>query len=252
MAEKDTRELSVQGVKRLPYYLKYLKELEASNTPYVPAAAIADSLGIYEVQVRKDLAAVSSQPGKPRVGFCVHWLIEDIQHFLGYDNANVAVLVGAGHLGQALLSYGEFAHYGLKIAAAFDNNPDLQGSSIHGCPVYGMDMLPIVCQQNSIPIGIITTPAQYAQDVCDQLVAAGCKAIWNFAPTHLDVPDNILVQNENMATSLAVLSVHLQAQIKEAGESILSFRKVRIRQDMLGHRSFGAITRCPSAAFTLS
>ncbi len=218
MAEKDTRELSVQGVKRLPYYLKYLKELEASNTPYVPAAAIADSLGIYEVQVRKDLAAVSSQPGKPRVGFCVHGLIDDIQHFLGYDNANVAVLVGAGHLGQALLSYGEFAHYGLKIAAAFDNNPDLQGSSIHGCPVYGMDMLPIVCQQNNIPIGIITTPAQYAQDVCDQLVAAGCKAIWNFAHVHLYVPEGTLVQNEDMAVSFALLSNRLAKTMRTGPE----------------------------------
>lgn len=218
VADKDTRELSVQGVKRLPYYLKYLKELEDSNTPYVPAAAIADSLGIYEVQVRKDLAAVSSQPGKPRVGFCVHGLIEDIQHFLGYDNANVAVLVGAGHLGQALLSYGEFAHYGLRIAAAFDNSAALQGTSIHGCPVYAMDALPAFCQQNRVPIGIITTPAQCAQEVCDQLVAAGCKAIWNFAHVHLYVPEGTLVQNEDMAVSFALLSNRLAKSVREADE----------------------------------
>ena len=130
----------------------------------------------------------------------------------------MAVLVGAGHLGQALLSYGEFAHYGLKIAAAFDNNPDLQGSSIHGCPVYGMDMLPIVCQQNSIPIGIITTPAQYAQDVCDQLVAAGCKAIWNFAHVHLYVPEGTLVQNEDMAVSFALLSNRLAKTMRTGPE----------------------------------
>ena len=150
----------------------------------------------------------------------MHGLIEDIQHFLGYDNANVAVLVGAGHLGQALLSYGEFAHYGLKIAAAFDNNPDLQGSSIHGCPVYGMDMLPIVCQQNNIPIGIITTPAQYAQDVCDKLVAAGCKAIWNFAHVHLYVPEGTLVQNEDMAVSFALLSNRLAKTMRTGPEEV--------------------------------
>ena len=150
------KEISKATLKRLPTYLAYLKSLPEGSSVNISATALAAGLHMGEVQVRKDLAAVSSQPGKPRVGFCVHGLIEDIQHFLGYDNANVAVLVGAGHLGQALLSYGEFAHYGLKIAAAFDNNPDLQGSSIHGCPVYGMDMLPIVCQQNSIPIGIIT------------------------------------------------------------------------------------------------
>ncbi len=213
MTEKD-RELSVQGVKRLPYYLKYLKELEQNGTPYVPAAAIADSLGIYEVQVRKDLAAVSSQPGKPRVGFCVHGLIADIQHFLGYDNANVAVLVGAGHLGQALLSYGEFEHYGLKIAAAFDNNPTLHGNIIHGCTVYGMDQLLPLCKEQNIPIGIITTPAQYAQEVCDQLVAAGCKAIWNFAHVHLYVPENVMVQNEDMAVSFALLSNRLAKSMR--------------------------------------
>ena len=98
MAEKDTRELSVQGVKRLPYYLKYLKELEASNTPYVPAAAIADSLGIYEVQVRKDLAAVSSQPGKPRVGFCVHGRIEGIH--CGRAGGRGSFGAGAAELGR--------------------------------------------------------------------------------------------------------------------------------------------------------
>ena len=208
--------ISLQTLQRLPVYLELLRQDAASDN--ISANRIAEELGLTEIQVRKDLAAVSSQPGKPRVGFCVHGLIEDIQHFLGYDNANVAVLVGAGHLGQALLSYGEFAHYGLKIAAAFDNNPDLQGSSIHGCPVYGMDMLPIVCQQNNIPIGIITTPAQYAQDVCDQLVAAGCKAIWNFAHVHLYVPEGTLVQNEDMAVSFALLSNRLAKTMRTGPE----------------------------------
>ena len=119
MQDNELRVLSVQGVRRLPYYLKFLKEMQAKGTAFVPAISIADSLGIYEVQVRKDLAAVSSSPGKPRVGFSVDGLIADIEHFLGYDNANLAALVGAGNLGKALLSYGGFAEYGLDIAAAF-------------------------------------------------------------------------------------------------------------------------------------
>ena len=120
MQEQDAHVLSVQGVKRLPYYLKFLKELQANGTAYVAAGAIAESLNIYEVQVRKDLAAVSSQPGKPRVGFSVDSLIADIEHFLGYDCAHTAALVGVGHLGKALMSYTGFADYGLDIAAAFD------------------------------------------------------------------------------------------------------------------------------------
>ena len=215
MQEKNSRVLSVQGVKRLPYYLKLLKELKSEGTLYVPAAAIAESLGIYEVQVRKDLAAVSSQPGKPRVGFSVDGLIADIEHFLGYDSANVAALVGVGHLGQALMSYGGFEDYGLDIAAAFDVNPALVGSKIHDCEVFSMDRLAEVCAARKIPIGIITTPADQAQEVCDRLVGAGIKAIWNFAHVHLHVPAGVLVQNENMAVSFALLSNQLAQSLHE-------------------------------------
>lgn len=210
MQEKNNdRVLSIQGIKRLPYYLNLLKELQAQGKTSVAAAAIADSLKIYEVQVRKDLAAVSSQPGKPRVGFTVNALIEDIEHFLGYDHVNTAVLVGAGHLGQALMSYGEFNHYGLKIAAAFDVSADLIGHCIHGIKVHPMEDMQSLCQQKKIDIGIITTPVACAQEVCDQLVKCGVKAIWNFAHVYLRVPKGIIVQNEDMAVSFALLSNHL-------------------------------------------
>lgn len=209
------RVLSIQGIKRLPYYLKFLKELKENGVTYVPAAAIAESLNIYEVQVRKDLAAISRQPGKPRVGFTVNALIEDMEHFLGYDNTNTAVLVGAGHLGQALMSYSEFAHYGLEIAAAFDVSPDLIGHCIHGIKVHPMEELAAVCREKHIEIGIITTPMECAQEVCDKLVEGGVKAVWNFAHTYLHVPSGILVQNEDMAVSFALLSNHLASQMEE-------------------------------------
>lgn len=203
------RVLSIQGIKRLPYYLKFLKELQANGVTYVPAAAIADSLNIYEVQVRKDLAAISRQPGKPRVGFTVNALIEDMEHFLGYDNPNTAVLVGAGHLGQALMSYSEFERYGLQIEAAFDVSPDLIGHCIHGIKVHPMEELVALCREKHIEIGIITTPMEHAQEVCDKLVEGGVKAVWNFAHIYLHVPENVVVQNEDMAVSFALLSNHL-------------------------------------------
>ena len=213
MAEKDTRELSVQGVKRLPYYLKYLKELEASNTPYVPAAAIADSLGIYEVQVRKDLALVSSG-GRPKIGYNRAALIADIEQFLGYGNTNDAVLIGAGKLGRALLGYSGFSEYGLNIVAAFDENDAIIGTSKNGKPIMHLSRLGEICRREQIKIGIITVPAEQAQGVCDLLISNGILAIWNFAPKHLNVPDHILVQNENMAASLALLCKHLNEQMK--------------------------------------
>lgn len=209
------RVLSIQGVKRLPYYLKFLKELKEKGVAHVPAAAIAESLDIYEVQVRKDLAAISRQPGKPRVGFVVNALIEDMEHFLGYDNPNTAVLVGAGHLGQALMSYSEFEHYGLRIEAAFDVSPDLIGHCIHGIKVHPMEELTDLCREKSIEIGIITTPMEHAQGVCDKLVAGGVKAVWNFAHTYLHVPKGVVVQNEDMAVSFALLSNHLANHMGE-------------------------------------
>ena len=174
MAEKDTRELSVQGVKRLPYYLKYLKELEASNTPYVPAAAIADSLGIYEVQVRKDLALVSSG-GRPKIGYNRAALIADIEQFLGYGNTNDAVLIGAGKLGRALLGYSGFAEYGLNIVAAFDENDAIIGTSKSGKPIMHLSRLGEICRREQIKIGIITVPAEQAQGVCDLLISNGIR-----------------------------------------------------------------------------
>ena len=127
------------------------------------------------------------------------------------------MLIGAGKLGQALMGYKGFDEYGLNILAAFDIAPKIKKTE-EGKPVYNLTELAKFCRTHKVLMGIITVPAEGAQCVADQLIAGGIKAIWNFAPTHLDVPPNILVQNENMATSLAVLSVHLQAQIKEEKE----------------------------------
>ena len=207
------KEISKSVLKRLPGYVAYLRSIPESNGPYISATALANALGMGEVQVRKDLAMVSDG-GRPKVGYLRESLIEDIEQFLGYDNTTDAVLIGAGKLGQALLGYVGFDAYGLNILAAFDSCPSA-ASTDEGKPIYHMDQLQSFCKSNKVLMGIITVPAAYAQAVCDQLIECGIKAIWNFAPTHLEVPSNILVQNENMATSLAVLSMHLQAQMKE-------------------------------------
>jgi len=209
----ERKEISKSVLKRLPGYLSYLKSLPDGTATYISATALANALGMGEVQVRKDLAMVSDG-GRPKIGYLRESLIEDISQFLGYDNTTDAILIGAGKLGQALLGYNGFAAYGLNILAAFDAAPAADKTD-DGKYIYHMDALEGFCRANSVLMAIITVPAQYAQEVCDRLIACGIKAIWNFAPTHLDVPANILVQNENMATSLAVLSMHLQAQIKE-------------------------------------
>lgn len=204
----QSKEISKSTVKRLPVYLSYLKGLPADASAHISATALAAALGMGEVQVRKDLALISDG-GRPKIGYLRQSLIRDIEDFLGYTNTNDAVLVGAGKLGRALLGYGGFAEYGLNIAAAFDSDDVLIGTSKSGKPIMHMSRLEEYCQKHNIHIGIITVPAEFAQEVCDRLVSCGIQAIWNFAPKHLDVPEGILVQSENMAASLALLSKHL-------------------------------------------
>ena len=209
----ERKDISKSVLKRLPVYLSYLRGLPEDTTPYISATALANALGMGEVQVRKDLAMVSDG-GRPKIGYFREGLIEDISRFLGYDNTTDAILVGAGKLGQALLGYSGFEAYGLNILAAFDADPTAEQTQ-EGKPILPMEEMESFCHANQVLMGIITVPAVQAQQVCDKMIACGIKAIWNFAPVHLDVPGNILVQNENMATSLAVLSMHLQAQIKD-------------------------------------
>ena len=209
----EKKEISKAVLKRLPGYVNYLRSIPADSSPYISATALANALGMGEVQVRKDLAMVSDG-GRPKIGYLRESLIEDIEQFLGYDNTTDAVLIGAGKLGQALLGYDGFENYGLNILAAFDANP-LSTSTQQGKPIYHISQLENFCRANKVLMGIITVPKAHAQAVCDRLISCGIKAIWNFAPVHLEVPEKILVQSENMATSLAVLSMHLQAHIKE-------------------------------------
>ncbi len=207
------KEISKSVLKRLPGYLTYLKSISGESSPYISATALANALGMGEVQVRKDLAMVSDG-GRPKIGYLREALIGDIEQFLGYDSTTAAVLIGAGKLGRALLGYVGFDEYGLNILAAFDSAPVAETTE-EGKPIYPISKLESFCKSHKVLMGIITVPVDCAQSVCDMLIGCGIKAIWNFAPTHLEVPENILVQNENMATSLAVLSMHLQAQMKD-------------------------------------
>lgn len=207
------KKISKSVLKRLPGYLAYLKNVQEPDSPYISATALANALGMGEVQVRKDLAMVSDG-GRPKIGYLRENLIFDIEQFLGYDNTTVAVLIGAGKLGQALMDHKGFDEYGLNILAGFDVAPTADRTE-DGKPIYPMEKLESFCRSHKVLMGIITVPGEHAQAVCDQLIACGIKAIWNFAPTHLEVAPHILVQHENMATSLAVLSMHLQAQMKD-------------------------------------
>ena len=174
----------------------------------ISAKALGNALGFGEIQVRKDLSSVSDG-GKPKVGYCAAALVKDIEFFLGYDNVSDAVLVGAGKLGRALMSYEGFRAYGLNIVAAFDSDLEKCGTDESGKNILPINKMDDLCRRMKIEIGIIAVPAGEAQNVCDILVKSGIEAIWNFAPTHLSVPQGVILKNEIMAASLAVLSKNL-------------------------------------------
>jgi redox-sensing transcriptional repressor len=205
--------ISTQALERMPYYLQYLRQLQKEGTAIIASPAIAADLSLSEIQVRKDLAAVSTEKGKPKAGFIIQDLIYNMEDILGYHNVKDAVLVGAGSLGRALLSYKGFDSSGMHIVAAFDIDETIISTELFGKKVLSVNKLSSMCRRLNVHIGIIAVPQDMAQTVCDQLVAGGIQAIWNFAPIHLTAPGEILIRNENMLASLAILSKHLQEKI---------------------------------------
>ncbi len=188
---------------RVPRYLNYLKELSPENVPFISATTISKALNLGEVQVRKDLAMISGA-GRPRIGYETEVLIEQLEDCLGYNKLTNAVLVGAGRLGRALLQYDGFRHFGVKITAAFDSNDKVLNLDAETV-ILPMNQFDDFCKEQEIHIGIITVGEGSAQQVCDQMVKSGITAIWNFAPCKLQVPEGVLLQNENLALSLAHL-----------------------------------------------
>ena len=208
---KNIDEVSNATLLRLPRYLKFLQNLDKKNIQFVSSSDIADGLALNAVQVRKDLAVVSITGGKPKVGFDIKELIADIESFLEYDNTHDAIIVGVGALGKAFLGYKGFDNYGLNIVAGFDVNPDICGTSISAKPVLDISKLKDYVQRLNIKIGIIATPNKFTQSTVDLLIDSGIKAIWNFANTHIDVPNGIELKNEDLAASLALLSIKLKS-----------------------------------------
>ena len=201
---------------RLPLYYNFLLEKRKENCHYISSTVIAKSLKLNNVQVRKDLACVSRQSGKPRMGFEIESLITDIEDVLGFNNLDEVVLVGAGRLGRTLLSYQGFAEYKLNIIAGFDASAELVGMQVNNKPILHIDKLATIVERFNIKIGIITVPKESAQEVCDIMVESGIKVIWNFAPVHLEVPDGIIIKHENLAVSLAILAQKLYNKENES------------------------------------
>lgn len=202
---------SVPTLRRLPLYLHLLKQLESDGVLYISSTLIAKQLRFEAIQVRKDLA-VTGIIGRPKIGYPVPELIKKIQQFINWDKTMNSVIIGAGALGSALLGYNGFEDSGLKIVAAFDSDPNKIGSIIRGRHVYSLNDLDDYIRKEDICVGIITVPAQFAQNICDRLVNAGIKSVWNFTPTVLETPDTVIVKNQDPIRGLAELTYRLKKQ----------------------------------------
>ncbi|ERP32071.1 redox-sensing transcriptional repressor Rex [Chitinivibrio alkaliphilus] len=205
---KNERGVPVPTVKRLPRYLTVLHELAAENALWVSATTIARRLELTPIQVRKDMA-YTDIVGMPKRGYPVDGLIKEIRRFLGWHKNREAFLVGVGALGTALLGYTGFADKGLSILAGFDIDSDKVGTKIHGTEIFSLRRLTELVQRCSVSLGILTVPPKAAQDVADKMVAGGIRGIWNFSSLKLDVPTDVVVQDEDISAGLALLSIDL-------------------------------------------
>ena len=203
--EKTFGPFPLPTIRRYPIYLRCIREMTAAGELHISSAVVAEKLGLDPVLTRKDLA-MAGVPGKPRRGYPAKKLQDALNHALGWDNTTDAVLIGAGSLGNALLGYSGFEEQNLSIIVAFDSNPGLLGLALHGVKVRPMEDLPRFVKRMKIKLGILTVPNAAAQSCADQLVAAGIRGIWNFSSVQLEVPQGIVVQNGDLAQSLAILS----------------------------------------------
>lgn len=199
-------------LERLMRYHRFLTEVRGHNAPAsVTSAEIASALEVDPTQVRKDLGSIGLR-GTGRVGFDATEVVHRIRDVLAFDQTHIAVLVGAGHLGGALMAYGGFARYGLRMVAAFDSDKAKVGQVIAGCAVRSTRGMAAFIKRHKVRLAILTTPAPVAQKVADRLIAAGVDAIWNFSPHRLTVPPHVFVRNEHISLGLAQLAFHLKEE----------------------------------------
>lgn len=191
-------------LRRLPWYLSNVKLLKQRGERFVSTTQISKEINIDASQIAKDLSYVNIS-GRTRVGYEVDTLIAVLEDFLGFTRMHKAFLFGVGSLGGALLRDSGLNHFGLKIVAAFDVDPQLVGTSLNGIPIYHSDDFEELRTRYEVNIGVLTVPIGIAQRITDKMVAGGIKAVWNFTPFRIRVPENIVVQNTSLYAHLALM-----------------------------------------------
>ena len=204
LQKKDSTKVPEPTLRRLPWYLSNVKLLRKRGERFVSSTQISKEINIDASQIAKDLSYVNIS-GRTRVGYEIDTLIAVLEDFLGFTNIHKAFLFGVGSLGGALLRDSGLNHFGLEIVAAFDVNPDLVGTALNGIPIYHSDDFEEKMQAYDVNIGVLTVPINIAQEITNKMVDGGIKAVWNFTPFRIRVPENIVVQNTSLYAHLAVM-----------------------------------------------
>ena len=204
LQKKDSTKVPEPTLRRLPWYLSNVKLLRKRGERFFSSTQISKEINIDASQIAKDLSYVNIS-GRTRVGYEIDTLIAVLEDFLGFTNIHKAFLFGVGSLGGALLRDSGLNHFGLEIVAAFDVNRDLVGTALNGIPIYHSDDFEEKMQAYDVNIGVLTVPIEIAQKITDTMVAGGIKAVWNFTPFRIRVPEDIVVQNTSLYAHLAVM-----------------------------------------------
>lgn len=204
LENKSNLKIPEPALRRLPWYLAFLKLMRKNGETLVSSTQIAKEINVDASQVAKDLSYVNVS-GKTRVGYDIDSLIKVLERFLGFTVNHRAFLFGVGSLGAALLHDFGLKQYGLEIIAGFDVNPEICDTSINNIPIYHVSEFPEVQKKLKASVCILTVPIDKAQEIADLAVEKGIKAIWNFTPFRVRMPDRIVVQNTSIYAHLAVM-----------------------------------------------
>lgn len=214
MAEKsmssENPQLPEPTLRRLPWYLAYVSTLRAADVEYVSTTRIAEALNVDPSQIAKDLSFLGIR-GKTRIGYLVSALEDKLGSFLGFRQSHNAIMAGVGSLGAALIADSGLQRYGLNIVAGIDVNPALTGTMIGNVEIFAPESAKELVERLEARIGVIAVPFESAQSVSDLLVDAGVKAIWNFTPSRIRVPEGIVIANTSIYSHLAVMYNRLSA-----------------------------------------
>ena len=191
-------------IRRLPWYLSYVRMLDNMGVEYVSSTQISNELNVQSSQIAKDLSYLNIR-GKTRIGYSVHRLLMELEDFLGFNEQHDAVVIGTGSLGAALMQDHGLEHYGLNIVAGFDVRTEVVGNLVGGLPVYDICELDSWQREHRVSIAILTVPVERAQETAALAIASGMTALWNFTPYRIKAPDDVVIANTSIYAHLAII-----------------------------------------------